>query len=60
MKQKNFKRDGLMKITLSDEQFNIVLDNCYVISAEPLGKWMIGKHIKVIRQWVEKKGGKLE
>jgi hypothetical protein len=37
--------------------FGIITKNKIVKETAPIGKWMKGKHIKYIRQWVDKKDG---
>jgi len=37
-----------------------VSDNGIVYYAPPVAKWMIGKHIHIVKQWVAGKGGTCE
>ena len=37
--------------------FGIEVKNSIVTSAAPIGKWMCGKSLEKIKEWVKKKGG---
>jgi len=51
--------DKLYRITLSYACAGIIVNpqNKVVKKAAPIFKWMIGKHIGEVKQWVEKKNG---
>lgn len=50
----------LYRITLSYACFGIETNNKIVIFTAPIGKWMIGKNIEFIKNWVKRKKGKIE
>jgi hypothetical protein len=47
-------------VSLSYASFGIRVDSQRVVDAAPIGRWMIGKDTKFIRDWILKKGGTWE
>lgn len=39
--------------------FGFFVENNFVVDAAPIAKWLIGKNIFVVRNYVKKKGGSL-
>lgn len=46
-------------ISLHYATFGIATSDFHVAKAAPIGKWMIGKDIRYIQNWVYKKRGKI-
>jgi hypothetical protein len=47
------------RIVLPYAVFAITTKDSLVIDAAPIGKWMIGKPLSIIMNWVESKQGKI-
>jgi len=48
------------RINLKYACFGIEEKNGLVVKTAPIGRWMIGKEISVIKNWVVSKKGKIE
>ena len=58
---KEKRMEHLFSIDLPYGNFGIVTDdNRRVVEAAPMGKWMVGKYIAYITNWVKKKGGTIQ
>lgn len=60
---------GITSVTSGDRWFRIALPyacfgvrahNNVIKEAPPVGRWMVGKYIDDINDWVKKKGGVME
>jgi len=47
----------LYRVILLYACYGVIIKNEYIVEAPPIAKWMIGKHINYIRNWVINKGG---
>jgi len=47
----------IFRIDITYACFGIDVENDIVVDAAPIGKWMIGKNISFITNWVKKKNG---
>jgi len=47
----------IYRIVLSYACYGIIVENLIVIHAAPIARWMIGKNISFIEEWVAKKHG---
>jgi len=47
----------LYQVTLPYACFGIVVEDGMVVTAAPIGKWMVGKRISIISVWVGRKKG---
>jgi len=50
----------LYRIVLPYGVFGVIIKNNIVVEIAPIGKWMKGKHIDKISNWVKQRKGKLE
>ena len=50
----------LYQVTLPYACFGITVSNNRVISAAPIGKWMIGKRFMIVCEWIDSKRGTLK
>ena len=50
----------LYVIDLPYANFGVIVENDIVITAPPIGHWMMGRDVSFISQWVNKKGGTIE
>ena len=49
----------LYRVELSYAVFGIITQGNTIIDAAPIGKWMIGKSIMYVGEWIAKKHGTL-
>ena len=49
----------LYRICLSYACFGVIVREGYVTETAPIGKWMLGKHIDKVTDWVLGKGGSI-
>lgn len=47
-------------ISLSYATFGVITTNDIVTSTAPIAKWMMGKNIEEIKNWVTNKKGKID
>ena len=50
----------IYQITLPYACFGIQVKNGVVKKSAPIGKWMIGKKIQFVENWIKNKKGKIE
>ncbi len=50
----------LYRIDLPYACYGIITKRCVVVRVPPIAKWMVGKNILFIKEWVRKKKGKIE
>lgn len=55
-----FYMGKLYQVTLPDKTFGIEIYDDTVIATAPIAKWMIGKDLKTIQDWVKGKRGSIE
>jgi hypothetical protein len=55
----NINNNNLYQVTLSYACYGIETHNGLVIDVAPIARWMIGKKIDNIYNWIASKGGKL-
>jgi hypothetical protein len=48
------------RIDVSYATFGIIVSNGVVINTAPIGKWMVGKSLSKIQQWVKQKQGTID
>jgi len=49
----------LYYISLSFAVFGILVEDDIVVDSAPIGRWMVGRNIKVVMKYVEKHNGKI-
>lgn len=52
--------ETLYRIELSYACYGIIIKHAIVVHSPPIAKWMVGKNISFIKEWVKKKKGKIK
>lgn len=51
------KEATLLTVTMPYACYGILVKNDTVVEAPPIARWMIGRRMSWVSQWVNKKGG---
>jgi hypothetical protein len=51
--------NGLYHVKMPQTEYDIMLQEAYVIGSPTIGRWMIGKSYWTVLKWIEKNGGKI-
>jgi len=49
----------LYYISLPFATFGILVKNGFVVDSAPIGRWMVGKNIRIVMKYVEKYNGEI-